>query len=57
MSSNTTYARMFSDSAFGVTKLGNLVAPGGPLLCYVRFALKLTAGFAHVKLYAVLRDI
>jgi len=57
MNPNTTYARMYSDSAWSLTKVG---VPGGgtggPLLGYVRLAMKVTAGFAHVKLYAVLRD-
>jgi hypothetical protein len=56
MSPNTTYARMFSDAAWSLTKVGAPGAGGGPLLAYVRFATKLTAGFAHVKLYATLRD-
>jgi hypothetical protein len=57
MNPNLTYARMFSDAAWGLTKVGVAAGgAGGPLLGYVRFAMKLTAGFGHVKLYAVLRD-
>jgi hypothetical protein len=58
MGPNTTYARMYSDSASALTKVGVSFGlyGGGPLPSYVRFAMKLTAGSAHVKLYAVLRD-
>ncbi|MFO0759492.1 MAG: hypothetical protein U0359_23575 [Byssovorax sp.] len=54
---NTTYARVYSDTAWNVTKIGaSLGNSGGPILGYTRFAMKLSAGFAHVKVYAVLRD-
>jgi hypothetical protein len=57
MGINTTYARMYADAAWNLTKVGvSGGGAGGPLLCYVRFAMKLSAGFAHVKLYAILRD-
>ncbi len=54
MGPNTTYARMCSDAALGITK--QTTSAGGPLLGYVRFGLTVTLGFAHVKVYAVLRD-
>jgi hypothetical protein len=54
---NTTYARLYADATWGLTKVGvSAVGAAGPLLGYVRFAMKLTAGFGHVKLYAVMRD-
>jgi hypothetical protein len=58
MNPNTTYARVYSDAAWGITKCGAStgVGGGGPMLGHVRLAMQLTAGFAHVKLYAVLRD-
>jgi len=57
MNPNTTYARMYADSALNLTKIGvSAGGAGGPLLGYVRFAMKLTAGFVHVKLYAMLSD-
>lgn len=57
MGPNSTYARMYSDAAWSLTRIGvSAGGAGGPTLGYVRLAMKLTAGFAHVKLYAVLRD-
>jgi hypothetical protein len=54
---NGAYARLYADSAWGITKIGvSSGNSGGPLLGHVRFAMKLSAGFAHVKLHAVLRD-
>jgi hypothetical protein len=58
---NTTYARVFSDPCTGVSKYppqtGDPGGTGGPMLAYVRFAMKLTAGSAHVKVYVVQRDL
>jgi hypothetical protein len=54
LSPNTTYMRMFSDPCIGVS---NLSTVAGPLLANVRFAMKLTAGSAHVKVYVVQRDL
>ena len=54
MGPNTTYARMFSDAALGFTKQSGSAT--GPMLGFVRFAISVTLGFAHVKVYAVLRD-
>lgn len=54
MGPNTTYARMYSDAALGITKQG--AGARGPILAFVRFAITVTLGFAHVKVYAVLRD-
>jgi hypothetical protein len=59
MGPNTTYARMCSDAALGRTKQGVSNGDGGtrgPILGFVRFAMRVTLGFAHVKVYAVLRD-
>lgn len=55
LGTNTTYARMFSDSCTGISKHGGTTT--GPLLAYVRFAMKLTTGSAHVKVYVVPRDL
>jgi hypothetical protein len=54
MGLNNTYARMYSDAALGITKQNT--SAGGPMLGYVRFGMIVTLGFAHVKVYAVLRD-
>jgi hypothetical protein len=56
MGINTTYTGMYSDAAWSITKQGTVGAGGGPTLGYVRFALKIVTGSAHVKVYAVLRD-
>jgi len=55
LNQNTTYARMFSDPCTGVSKASSTT--GGPLLPFVRFAMKLTTGSAHVKVYVVQRDL
>jgi len=55
LSANTTFARMFSDPCIGVSKLSGTT--NGPLLPFVRFAMKLSAGSAHVKAYVVQRDM
>lgn len=55
LTTNTTYARMFSDPCQGVSMASASTA--GPLLANVRFAMKLTAGSAHVKIYVVQRDL
>lgn len=54
LTTNTTYARMFSDPCKGVSNVGTAT---GPLLANVRLAMKLTAGSAHVKVYVVQRDL
>jgi hypothetical protein len=47
---------MFSDACQGVSRsTGGLTS--GPLLANVRFAMKLTTGSAHVKIYVVQRDL
>jgi hypothetical protein len=57
MGLNATYAVMYSDAAWSITKQGGGGGSGGgPTLGYVRFAMKIVTGFAHVKVYAVLRD-
>jgi hypothetical protein len=55
LGTNTTYARMFSDPCQGISIAGGTTT--GPLLSNVRFAMKLTAGSAHVKIYVVQRDL
>lgn len=56
LGTNATYTRMFSDPCKGVSSFtGATVA--GPLLANVRFAMKLTTGSAHVKVYVVQRDL
>jgi hypothetical protein len=60
MGVNTTYAKMYSDSALAVNKAVSPVGysfQGGPLLGHVRFAMKVSSGFAHVKVYATLRGL
>ena len=54
LTTNTTYTRMFSDPCKGVSNVGTVA---GPLLANVRFAMKLTTGSAHVKVYVVQRDL
>lgn len=55
LTTNTTYARMFSDPCQGVSMAGGTTV--GPLLANVRFAMKLTTGSAHLKIYVVQRDL
>jgi hypothetical protein len=51
---NTSYTRMYSNffPGFNRPPLGS----SGPLLSNVRLAMKLSAGEAHVKVYATLRN-
>jgi hypothetical protein len=51
---NATFARMFSDPC---KDRSNGAIAAGPLLTYVRFALKLWSATAHVKVYVVQRDL
>jgi hypothetical protein len=55
LGTNTTYARMFADPCTGASRYA--ASLGGPLLPFVRFAMKLTSGSAHVKVYVVQRDL
>jgi len=57
LSPNTTYTRMFSDPCTGISKVAGAGGSIGPLLPFVRFAMKLTSGSAHVKVYVVQRDL
>lgn len=57
MAVNTTRVGAYSDAAWGVTKQGTSAGGGGgPTLGYVRFAMSMNSGSAHVKVYAVLRN-
>jgi hypothetical protein len=57
LSPNTTYSRMFSDPCTGISKVAGAGGSMGPLLPFVRLAMKLTSGSAHVKVYVVQRDL
>jgi hypothetical protein len=53
----TTRVGAYSDAAWGVTKQGTSAGGGGgPTLGYVRLAMSMNLGSAHVKVYAVLRN-
>jgi len=59
MGVNSTYAKMYSDAARSINRIapvGPSLNSGGPLLGHVRFAMKIDTGFAHVKVYAILRN-